>query len=78
MIETPFARIELANKNVAKIRLEGAAEVFEIVAIELIKKTGIKKTPLRFFQNASTFETKRKDVLGKTQGRLNKRKDVSL
>ena len=34
MIETPFARIELANKNVAKIRLEGAAEVFEIVAID--------------------------------------------
>lgn len=26
--------------------------------------------PLRFVQNASTFETKRKDVLGKTQGRL--------
>ena len=34
MIETPFARIELANKNVAKIRLEGVAEVFEIVAID--------------------------------------------
>jgi hypothetical protein len=29
-----FARIELANKNVAKIRLEGVAEVFEIVAID--------------------------------------------
>lgn len=34
MIETPFARIELTNKSVAKIRLEGAAEVFEIVAID--------------------------------------------
>ena len=34
MIETPFARIELANKNVTKIRLEGAVEVFEIVAIK--------------------------------------------
>ena len=33
MIETPFAKIELADKEVNQIRLEGKAEVFEIVAI---------------------------------------------
>ncbi|WP_308763080.1 beta-N-acetylglucosaminidase domain-containing protein [uncultured Bacteroides sp.] len=33
MIETPYARIELADKNVCQIRLEGKAEIFEIVPI---------------------------------------------
>ena len=33
MIETPYARIELADKNVSQIRLEGKAEIFEIVPI---------------------------------------------
>ena len=33
MIETPYARIELADKNVNQIRLEGKAEIFEIVPI---------------------------------------------
>ena len=34
MIETPYARIELANKNVSQIRLEGKTEIFEIVPIK--------------------------------------------
>lgn len=33
MIETPYARIELTDKNVCQIRLEGKAEIFEIVPI---------------------------------------------
>ena len=34
MIETPYARIELADKNVCQIRLEGKVEIFEIVPIK--------------------------------------------
>lgn len=34
MIETPYARIELADQNVSQIRLEGKAEIFEIVPIK--------------------------------------------
>lgn len=33
-IETPYARIELADQNVNQIRLEGKAEIFEIVPIK--------------------------------------------
>jgi hyaluronoglucosaminidase len=34
MIDAPYARIELANKNVRKIRLEGKTEIFEIVPVD--------------------------------------------
>lgn len=34
VIDSPYARIEIANKNVCQVRLEGKAEVFEIVPVK--------------------------------------------
>lgn len=34
VIDSPYARIELANKKVCQVRLEGKAEVFEIVPVK--------------------------------------------
>lgn len=34
VIDSPYARIEIANKNVCQVRLEGKAEVFEIVSVK--------------------------------------------
>lgn len=34
VIDSPYARIEIANKNVCQVRLEGKAEVFEIMPVK--------------------------------------------
>ena len=31
-IDSPYAKIELSGKDVAKVSIEGAAEIFEIIA----------------------------------------------
>ena len=31
-INSPYAKIELSDKDVAKVSIEGAAEIFEIIA----------------------------------------------